>query len=163
VRSSGEALEDYLGNTALLLERYGVVLDLGPDDSVALDVSPKGSLSFALRGFLPDDHQPTQRIVEVREIWQPVGGDTYERSEYAYELVDRERDSRRAFHLHDADLFVRRFQVVVHEHCEQPIGHAPCAPVQGGPVRDSFEGVLRLVDAWIDPVDRVCDGLQCLD
>jgi len=163
VRSTEDALEDYLGSTALLLERYGVVLDLGPDDALSLDESPQGSLSFALRAFLPDGHQPALGIVEVREIWRHIEGDTYERADYAYELLDRERDSRRAFHLHDADVFVRRFQVVVHEHCEHPIGHAPCAHVQGGPVRDAFEGVMRLVDAWIDPVDRLCDGRLCLE
>jgi hypothetical protein len=163
VRATEDALEDYLGSAALLLERYGVVLDLEPDGAIALDQSPQGALTFALRGFLPNGHQPALGIVEVREIWRHIEGDIYERAEYAYELLDRERDSRRALHLHDADLFVRRFQVVVHEHCEHPISHAPCAHAYGEPVRDASAGVGRLLDAWLDPEPPDCAALRCLE
>jgi hypothetical protein len=163
VRLSAGALDDYLAHTALLLERYGALLELGPDEGVGLAESPNGSLSFELRGVLPDNRRPPA-TVEIRETWRTLpGGSDYERFEYVYELLDHERDLRRAFHLHDADVFVRRFQVVVHEHCEHPIGTAPCAHLFGVPVRDAFAGFELLVDAWIDPVDPDCDHMQCID
>jgi hypothetical protein len=163
VRLSGEALEGYVANTALLLERYGVVLELEPDDALGLDESETGRLSFSVRGFLLDGRQPPGAIVDVREIWRPTADGPYERSDYAYELLDHERDFRRAFHLHDAEVFVRRHDVVVHEHCERPIGNAPCAHVSGFPVRDAFAGVERLLDAWLDPQIPDCDALRCLE
>jgi hypothetical protein len=163
VRLSGQALEGYVANTALLLERYGVVLELEPDEALELDESETGRLSFSVRGFLPDGRRPPGAIVDVREIWRPTAVGPYERSDYAYELLDHERDFRRAFHLHDAEVFVRRHDVVVHEHCERPIGNAPCAHVSGFPVRDAFAGVERLLDAWLDPQIPDCDAFECLE
>jgi hypothetical protein len=59
-------------------------------------------------------------------------------------------------------VFVRRFDVVVHEHCEQPIGTVECAHYEGSPVRDAFAAVVALVDAWIaDPPE--CSDVRCLD
>jgi len=164
VQLTGEALEGYLANIALLLERYGVALDLEQDEALTLVESDSGRLSFSVQGFLPDGRQPPQAIVQVREIWRPTSaGGPYERADYAYELLDHERDFRRAFHLHDRDVFVRRHDVVVHEHCERPIGNAPCAHLSGFPVRDAFAGVERLLDAWLEPQMPACDGLPCLE
>ncbi len=156
-------LEEYLANAADLLERFGVALDLRPDEDLDLDESPSGSLSFELRGFLPDGRNPPRAVLEVREIWQPAPGNAFTRTEYEFELLDHERGFRRAFHLHDAEAFVRRFQVVVHEHCEGPIGSAPCAHMAGYPVRDVFRGVELLVDAWIDSQTPDCAVLPCLE
>jgi hypothetical protein len=76
-------------------------------------------------------------------------------------LLDHERDFRRAHHLHDRDVFVRRFNVVVHEHCERPIGNVQCAHYEGSPIRDAFAGVVALLDAWTaDPPE--CADLRCL-
>jgi hypothetical protein len=164
VQLTGDELESYLASTALLLERYGVVLDLEEDEALALEESHTGRLSFSVRGFLPDGRQPPQAIVQVREIWRlTTANGPYERTDYAYELLDHERNDRRAFHLHDPDVFVRRHDVVVHEHCERPIGSAPCAHVSGFPVRDAFAGVERLIDVWLEPRLPDCDGLPCLE
>ena len=156
-------LEAYLARVAELLERYGVVLDLAPSAPLQLDESPSGALSFALRGFLPDGRMPPQSILEIRERWIALGSGEVERSEYAYELLDHERGFRRAFHLHDPEDFVRRYDVVVHEHCERPMGTTACAHVQGSPVRDGYHGVEVLLKAWIDPDVPDCANLPCLD
>lgn len=163
MRLSSQGLEDYLAAVAAMLERYGVVLDLGPGDALELDESPSGALSFAIRGFLPDGRQPPRSLLTVRERWRPLDAATVERDEYEYELLDLERNFRRAWHLHDADAFVRRFQVVVHEHCEHPMGTAPCAHAEGSPVRDGFQGVDLLLLAWTDPTVPDCVALRCLD
>jgi hypothetical protein len=163
VQLTRSALEDYLADVTELLERYGVVLDLGPNDDLALDESPSGSLSFELRGFLPDGREPPRSVLELREVWRPTAAEGLERWEYEFELLDHERDFRRAFHLHDRDAFVRRYQVVVHEHCEQPVGMAPCPHLAAKPVRDAFRGVELLVDAWMDPDIPDCSQLPCLE
>lgn len=163
MRLTPRALEDHLADVAHLLERYGVALDLGSNDDLVLDESPSGARSFELRGLLPDGRQRPRSVVELREVWRPTDAGHLERREYAYELVDRERDVRRAFHLHDPEWFVRRYAVVVHEHCERPIGTAPCPHVAGFPVKDAFRGVELLLRAWTDPDVPACDDLPCLD
>ena len=157
------ALEDYLSRVAELLERYGVVLDLEPTAPLVLEESPSGAMSFALRGFLPDGRTPPLSILEIRERWRRLGPDEVERWEYEFELLDHERGFRRAFHLHHADEFIRRFHVVVHEHCERPIGTAPCGHVVGSPVRDGYRGVEILLEAWIAPSMPDCSAMTCLE
>lgn len=156
-------LEDYLSRVAELLERYGVVLDMEETAPLVLDESPSGAMSFELRGFLPDGRVPPLSVVEVRERWRRLAPDQVERWAYEYELLDHERGFRRAFHLHDDEWFVRRFHVVVHDHCENPIGAAPCAHIAGLPVRDAYRGVDLLLGAWIDPSPPDCKAMECLE
>ncbi len=65
--------------------------------------------------------------------------------------------------LHDADWFVRTYRVVVHEHCERPIGTTHCDHFAGTPVRDGYEALDRLMETWThdDPVD--CTSYACLE
>jgi hypothetical protein len=163
VQLSIEGFEDYLGRVAQLLERYGAVLDLSPGGALAIEETPSGAVSFALRGFLPDGRIQPLSTVEVREVWRRAGLDAVERWEYEYELIDHERGFRRAFHLHDRDAWLRRFQVAVHEHCERPIGVAPCQHIAGLPVRDAFRGIELLLAAWVDPDPPDCRAMTCLD
>ena len=160
---TADGLDEHVAAIAQLLERYGVALDLGAVGELVVDQTPGGSAFFELRGFLPDGRQPARSVIEVREVWRRRSADALERWEYEYELLDHERGFRRAFHLHDRDEFIRRHQVVVHEHCEYPIGVAPCAHFEGGPVRDAFEGVERLLAAWTDPTVPDCMRLRCLE
>ena len=161
MRLSDANLDDYLLGVANLLERYGVALD-GAGQELEIDSATTGARTFDLRGFLPDGRQPPRAIVELRETWIPDGSGALERVEYVYELLDHERDFRQAHHLHDRDVFVRRFSVVVHEHCERPIGRVECAHYEGSPIRDAFAGVVALVDAWVaDPPE--CSDLRCLE
>lgn len=162
MRLSISDLEDYLSRVAERLERYGVVLDLEAAAPLVLDESPSGAMSFELRGFLSDGRVPPLAVVEVRERWRRLAPDRVERWEYEFELLDHERGFRRAFHLHDGEYFVRQFHVVVHEHCENPIGVAPCAHVAGVPVRDGYRGVDLLLEAWIDPSPPDCEAMDCL-
>lgn len=161
MRLSGSALEDYVADVVELLERYGASVDEDPEPFI--NASPSGARWFEVRAVLPDGRTPPRSIVEVREVWQPVAGGSYQRREYEYELLNRDRDARRAFHLHDRDVFVRLFDVVVHEHCEQPIGRSSCDHYAGQPVRDAFAGVELLVGTWVDPDEPDCGALTCLD
>jgi hypothetical protein len=156
-------LEDYLSRLAEHLERYGVVLDLEDTAPLGLDESPTGVMSFQIRGFLPDGRMPQLSIIEVRERWRRLAQDRVERSEYEFELIDHERGYRRAFHLHDGEYFVRRYQVVAHGHCEEPIGTSPCAHFADSPVRDGYRGVDRLMETWIDPSPPDCSKVDCLE
>jgi len=163
VRLSLAGLEDYVARIAELLERYGAVLDLDPGEPVELIESPSAGLSFAIRGFLPDGRQPPLSVLAVREKWRLAGTETYDRWEYEYELLDHEREFRRAFHLHDAEDFIRRFYVVVHEHCERPIGTAPCPHGEGSPIPDGYRGVEVLLDAWTDPTLPDGAAMTCIE
>jgi len=161
VRLSGSALEDYLADVVELLERYGALVDEDPQPFI--NASPSGTRWFELRAGLPDGRVPSRSAIGVREAWQPVAADAFERREYEYELLDRDRDYRRAFHLHDREVFARFFDVVVHEHCEQPIGTSTCDHYAGQPVGDAFAGVEALVGTWVDPNEPNCGALTCLD
>ena len=153
---------DYVVDMVELAERYGIVLDLPTDGPIEIEIEPDGTLRFGIVGYLPDGRQPPLAVIEISEKWRPQTGDRYERSAYRYELLDRERGFRRAFHWHDEREFVRRFGVVVHEHCESPIGEAPCPHHFGSPVRDGFRAVELLMAAWVaDPPD--CTALPCLE
>ena len=162
MRLTSVRLEEDLTSLAELAERYGIALDLPANGPLAIEIEPDGSHRFNLVGFLPDGRQPPKAVIRVAERWRPVSGGVYERSAYRYELIDHERDLRRAFHMHHAQEFERRFGVVVHEHCESPIGHAQCAHHFGPPVRDGFRAIEILMAAWVsDPPD--CAALPCLE
>lgn len=161
MRLSGAALEDHVADVVELLERYGAVLD--PSDDPWIRAAPSGMRWFALRALLPGADVGLPSTIDVREHWRPTRADAFERAEYAYELVDHEREVRRAFHLHDAEWFIDRHQVVVHEHCERPVGVAPCRHVEGRPLRDAFAGVVRLIEAWSDPELPDCTALPRLE
>jgi hypothetical protein len=163
MRLSASDLDEYVSRIAFQLERYGVALDLGADEAVVLDESPNGTLSLDLRGFLPDEGRPPLPELAVREKWRPVGSEIYERWEYEYELLDHERQVRRAFHLHDAESFLRRFSVTVHEHCERPIGQSPCEHFADLPIRDGYRAVEMLVDLWASPMLPDCATMTCLE
>jgi hypothetical protein len=158
-----EACATYVARVADLLERYGLVLRQPAEgDDLVLAEDEAGVLSYELWGDLPDADDLTPARIEIREEFAPVGPDVYERTRYEYELRDEARGYRRAFHLHSPESFMRAYLVVVHEHCERPIGARTCQHYEGSPVRDAFAGVGALIDAWTgDPPD--CRRLRCLD
>lgn len=160
MRLHGPALEDHVSRVAETLERFGAALD--PEQDLWIRESPDGARWFELEARLGGPRSRGAAVI-IRERWRPVRAGGFERQEYEYELLDRDRDIRRAFHLHDADWFVERHQVVVHEHCEHPIGSAPCPHLEGSPVRDAFAGVTRLMEVWTDPEIPDCRALPCLD
>jgi len=52
--------------------------------------------------------------------------------------------------------------VVVHEHCERPVGHAGCPYYEGRPIRDAFAGIVALIGTWVGPTPD-CSELRCLE
>jgi hypothetical protein len=162
MRGSSDDIGDYLARVAMLLERNGVVLRLTEGADLELDEHDvTGDLSFELLGDLPDARTASRSELVVRERFARLGPDDYVRAAYAYELRDRAREFRRAFHLHDPEWFQREFLVVVHEHCESPIGHELCGHYEGSPIKDAYAGVMTLMDVWsADPPD--CSRLRCL-
>jgi hypothetical protein len=163
VQLSDEEVDDYASRLVALLERFGVVVTK-PNPAEPVDVleADDGSLSFELIGSLPGGREPALSTLELRERFQPIAGARFERDRYEYELLDRERDVRRAFHLHHPEWFERRYLVVVHEHCQRTIGKALCAHYHGSPIRDGYAGAVALMNAWTDePPD--CSILPCLD
>jgi hypothetical protein len=162
VELSSPDVDDYASRLVELLERYGVVLTKpAPAERAEILDADDGSLSFELIGSLPDGRQPALSTIEIRERFHPIEGDRFERVGYVYELLDHERDFRRAFHMHDPEWFEHTYLVLVHEHCERPVKHASCDHYHGRPVRDGYAGVVALFDAWTDE-PPVCSKLRCL-
>lgn len=150
-----------MADVAERLERFGGLL-VHQEDLLVRE-SPGSGLWFELRAALPSARASGRAIAVVRELWRTAPPNLLERREYEYELLDHDRDFRRAWHLHDHDFFVDRYRVVVHEHCESPIGSIACDHYAGEPVRDAFAGVELLLDAWVDPNPPDCRALTCLE
>ncbi len=162
MRARHDDCAEYLARVAAFLERCGVALRLSKDDDLELLEDDDGVLSFELLGDLPGRTRRATARVAIREEFRPVAPDLYERSRYEYELLDTARNFRRTFHLHFPEYFERRFLVVVHEHCERPIGHVDCDHFEGPPIRDAYAGANVLMDAWTgEPPD--CRSLRCLE
>ena len=159
MRGTLGSIEDYVLEVAAFAERLGVTIRGG--DEVPILEDRDGALSFELAGDLPDGLDPSRAGIVIREGFDSVGPE-YVRSRYEYELIDHSLDLRRAFHLHHPDWFERRFLVVVHEHCERPIGTVDCEHYQGLPIRDAFAGIMALIDAWTSDAPD-CTELRCLE
>ncbi len=160
---ASQELDDYVSRLLELLERYGVVITKpGVGRLAEILEADDGSLSFEVIGSLPDGRQPARSTIEFRERFQPIDGARFERVGYEYELLDHERNFRRAFHVHDREWFERYHMVVVHTHCERPVKHGACKHYEGSPIRDGYAGVLALIDVWMDePPD--CTKRHCLE
>ena len=112
----------------------------------------------------PGAGRPARATITFRQTWgRPFADQPWHLREYRYDLVDRDRDFRRAFHHHDQDWFVSERLTVVHEHCERPIGNVACHHYSGAPVADGFEGIDRLLTIWTDDHPPDCSTLACLD
>jgi len=160
MRFSGERLDRYGLALATRLDAIGADLDAG---SPALAEADDGRISLAISASLPGSPSSARARIELVEHWA-VDGSAYQLIGYRYELIDHENDRRRAFHRHDDALFIRAFDVVVHEHCEEPIGVVRCAHGAGLPKRDGFEALNDLLSAWsTPPAAAICAGLPCLD
>ena len=119
---------------------------------------------ITIEGDLPGSGIPKTSQIELRERWMRAYRDQpWRLTEYSYELLDQERGVRLALHLHDTPVFIDRYRVVVHEHCESPIGQAACHHYAGVPVADGFQAVDRLLGAWLSDTPPDCSDLICLD
>lgn len=163
MRLRSKEFESYLGQVALLLEQLGLTFTRPAEgEDLVLEESGFGVVSYELRGELVDPEGGVPARVEIREQFRAVEPGVHERTRYEYELRDEARGYRRAFHLHSPEAFMSAYMVIVHEHCERPIGARTCDRYEGSPVRDAFAGVRAIFDVWTDdPPD--CGSLRCLD
>lgn len=117
-----------------------------------------GSAQLELIGHLPGGAS-----LVVKERWLRTFHDRqWEPSGYIYELLDVERGFRRGWHMHNPNWFARRHRVIVHEHCEQPIGTVACDHYAGVPVPNGWAGVDLAMKAWLVEFEG-CAGLVCLE
>ena len=162
MRATYTDIESYLVGVVALLERHGIVLrEPAQGDDLVIEEDDAGALSFELLGELPHGEELVVAQVEMRDEFRRIGPDLYERSRYAYELLDHARDYRRSFHLHSREWFEREFLVIVHEHCERPIGQVDCEHFEGAPIKDAYAGVGLLMDVWTGETPD-CADLRCL-
>ena len=113
---------------------------------------------------LPGGGYPKNSRLELSDSWARQDRDRpWRLYEYTYELLDHERDTRYALHLHSADWFVQTFHVAVHEHCENPIGNPACKHYKGEPVDSGYDAVERLLRIWTEDEPSLCGTLPCLE
>ena len=154
-------LADYLVRFVEWAERLAItVIDADP---LLLGQEPGGTLVVDLEARLPA--RPRARAAELQlfERWRPLAHHGLVRVEYKFEMRHHEMSYRRAFHHHDEEHFVRKYGVVTHEHCEATLGVTPCGHYFGYPVRDAFDAVTRLYDAWMSGAKPDCSALRCLE
>lgn len=161
MRLTQARLNEYAVGLAKKLWTIGV--DLQPEGPAVAHDARRGLVELRLTGLLPGTGAPRPAALTVRERWEAVGGE-WTRTGYLYELDDFEAQRRRAWHWHDAEEFVRRFRVVVHEHCEEVLGAPICRHYAGMPVEDGYAGIDLLLSAWTTADELLgCDDLSCLD
>jgi hypothetical protein len=158
VRASRAQLTSYVIGLATYLVRVGCELRKEP----TLDVYDDGALGFDIEATLPGTGSPMSADIRLSETWRP-GGTVFVRDEYEYELVDRERTRRRAYHRHDAETFLRRTEGAIHEHCQEVLGQPTCDHYVGLPVRDGYDAIERLLISWTEPGKLGCTSLDCAD
>lgn len=155
MRASRRQLEAYLTDLA------GHLWSLGADlTEPELLEAGDDVVGFELAGELPGAGVPKPGVIILRERWRTVG-DELERIEYGYELIDHPRERRRAYHLHDVEAYRAAYDVLVHEHCEEPMGTIVCHHYYGEPVTDGYAAFRLLYLAWSDE-SMGCDELRCL-
>jgi hypothetical protein len=153
------ALSQYAGAVAKHLWTTGADLTI----SELVRDRPSGSRArLMIQGELPGGGGPKHAVVGITEDWV-LRGQWWELAEYLYELVDRERARRRAFHCHDRDHFVERYRVVVHEHCEEVIRSSECEHYAGRPMANGHQAVEALLAEWVRDGPLGCAELVCLD
>lgn len=158
MRASQAQLASYISGLATYLVRLGAQLRSQP----TLDVYDGGVLGFDIEAVLPGAGAPNAAEIRLSETWRPRGAG-FERDEYEYELVERERPRRRAFHRHHPETFLRRAETAIHEHCEEVLGQPECDHYVGLPLRDGYEAIERIQLAWTEADNLGCAGLDCMD
>lgn len=127
-------------------------------------LTARRAASVSIAADLPGSGTPRSSELRFTERWTRAYLDQpWQLSQYAYELLDYERDTRVALHLHDAAWFIDTYRVVVHEHCERPIGHPTCRHYAGIPVSDSIDAVDRMLEIWTRDPPPDCGASVCLD
>jgi len=155
---STQSLNQYVIGLVKALDTRGFEIPAGP----IAEFDASGLVVFSMTGVIAerDGEDPTEIILE--EVWRPLAERRWERREYTYDLVDRPRRRRRAFHLHDRDLAESVWGTVVHEHCEEILGQPTCGHYLGRELPDGYHAIELLMAAWVEPGDLGCSSLMCL-
>ncbi len=156
---SAQALSEYVSGIAKATYSRGFELPASP----IIEIDRADFLSFSISGSLPDPAATEAAEVRLDEIWRPLPDQRWARREYTYDLIDRPRLRRRAFHLHDRDLAEATLGVAVHEHCEETLGQPTCAHYLGRELPNGYVALELLMAAWVEPGPLDCEGLRCLD
>ncbi|MBA3435724.1 MAG: hypothetical protein H0X20_02295 [Chloroflexi bacterium] len=154
-----QAIGEYVSGLAKATYSRGFELPANP----IIEIDRAGFLSFSISGSLPDPAAAESAEISLDEIWRPLPGRRRERREYTYDVIDRPRRRRLAFHLHDRDLAEATFGVAVHEHCEETLGDPACAHYLGRELPDGYLALELLMAAWVEPDALGCERLRCLE
>ena len=119
------------------------------------------SIVLSVTAKLPGPQAPSPAEVVFQEVWEPVAEEHYQRVEYLYDLIDRPRSRRRAFHAHDVPQFISEFDVVTHEHCEHALGAPTCTHYYGLPV-DAYDAFRSFALIWGQRGPLGCEELRCM-
>jgi hypothetical protein len=155
---STQPLNQYVIGLAKALDTRGFEVADGP----VAEIGATGHVAYSIVGVL-DEPAEGRTEISLDEIWRPLSERRWERREYAYDLLDRPRRRRRAFHLHDRELSEAALRTVVHEHCEEVLGEAACEHYLGRELPDGYVALDLLLAAWVEPGAFGCSELTCLD
>jgi len=156
---STQPLNQYVIGLAKALDTRGFEVAGGP----VAEVGATGHVAYSIVGILDEAGAAGRTEISLDEIWRPLSERRWERREYAYDLLDRARRRRRAFHLHDRELSEAALRTVVHEHCEEVLGEAACEHYLGRELPDGYQAIELLMAAWVDPGHLGCAQLVCLE
>jgi len=150
-------LQDYLGRLSTILWNYGASFPV----PAVVRYEDTLNVGFEFTAALPGPSSPQPAIIKLSEIWAPVQKDVYDRREYEYDFVEHPLNRRRAFHGHHPEYFLRNYQVVVHEHCEEILKQPTCLHYYGLPV-NGYEAIQRFASLWGQLGPLGCNSLRCM-
>jgi hypothetical protein len=162
ITASTDDLLAYLADVIEVVERFGATV-LPPNEGEEVQWAREGDdLVMDIGTRLPTPRGSQDVDLVLQERWSPRAPGQWIRVEYGYDLRDHELGYRRAFHRHDADHFVRAWDVATHEHCEATLGYPVCGHYAGEPAADAIDGFLRLYGIWLANTKPDCSKLHRL-
>jgi hypothetical protein len=142
--ASLQEVASYLGGLAVYMRNEGAEVPEPELDRY----DDSDDIGFELVGEMPWPTDPKPAELSARELWSPAGRDRYDRIGYVYELIDRPHNRRRAFHLHDPEVFLKRLGVPMHEHCEEIMDHPVHEHYLGLPIANGYEALNALLTCF---------------
>jgi hypothetical protein len=155
---STHSLNQYVIRLAKALDTRGFDVERSP----IAEFDESGIVVFSVTGAIGDRGAGDRAEIILEEVWRPLAEHRWERRENTYDLVDRPRRRRRAFHLHDRDLAEAVWGATVHEHCEEVLGQPTCGHYLGRELPDGYLAIELLMAAWVEPGHLDCSSLICL-
>jgi hypothetical protein len=159
VIESRHYLDLYITGLAKALYTHGFDIASHP----IAEIDPDGTIAFSIVGAIPEPGSALAAEIDLDEVWRRDADDRLRRDAYVYELIDRPRGRRRAFHMHDTEVLTPSSGPAVHEHCEEVLGHPDCDHYVGRELPNGYSAIELLVAAWLEPGQLECSSLICLD